>query len=91
MSNTVVTSEQAKVYRAGSRRFFTKNAAYNHAAREKIKSRCDCGPVDDADFKTGYMHYCCRYHTDYDYLVRLQARLCRWYKHIDKVAKQATQ
>lgn len=79
----IVGCEQATVYRAGNRRFFTKRAAYNHAAREKIRSRCDCEPLDYADFASGYMPMACRYHEDMDRCAKLQARLARWYKHID--------
>ena len=79
----IVGCEQATVHRAGNRRFFTKRAAYNHAAREKIKSRCDCEPPEYGDFETGYMPVVCRYHEDMDRCAKLQARLARWYKHLD--------
>ena len=79
----VITKETATVYRGGGKRYFTKKAAYNAAARAKIKTRCDCESPMLADFETGYLPVCCKYHEDADRLAKLQARLARWYKYQD--------
>ena len=79
----MVVRETAKIYKGGGRRFFTQKAAYIHAARAKIRSRCDCEPPEYADFETGYIPCPCKYHEDMDKLDRLKNRLARWYKYLD--------
>jgi hypothetical protein len=41
-----VTSESAKVYRGGGRRWFTLRAACRAEARAKMKARCECDYCD---------------------------------------------
>lgn len=45
-----VTTEQATVYRAGGRRYFTKRAAVNALVRAKLKEKCACDYVDHEDY-----------------------------------------
>ena len=84
----IIKREQATVYRGGERRYFTKRAAYNGAARDKIMSRCECEVSAYDDFEMGYMAIPCRYHEDMDKLAGLQARLARWYRHLDQASEQ---
>lgn len=69
-----ITVEQATVYRGGGRRFFTKRAAANNAARQTIKSRCGC---DDDDHGIGYPGVTCPLHEPerYHKILRRLARL----------------
>ena len=79
----IVGCESATVYKGGGRRYLTKRAAYNGAARAKIRSRCDCEPGLYNDYQTGYAAMPCRYHEDMDKCAKLQSRLARWYAHLD--------
>lgn len=46
-----VSSETAKVYRGGGRRWFTLQAACNAQARAKIMERCECEPFDPLEWR----------------------------------------
>lgn len=78
----IVKEELATVYWAGNgRRYLTKKAAYRHAAKAKLRSRCECqsagsDPFDDPG-------YTCRLHQEgrYQKIVR---RLVRVYMAADR-------
>lgn len=85
----IVETTQATAYRcttANSRRFLTKTSAYRDAARQKIKSKCECERAED-----DYPGQICRYHRDQEQYVRLVRRLARIYERADRKAPRATE
>jgi hypothetical protein len=77
--NHPVTTETAVVFRAGGRRWFTKNAACRAAARAKINTRCECESAEPDSFDgRGYPGHTCWYH-DQDRYHRLISKLASIY------------
>ena len=56
-----IVVEQATVYRAGGRRWFTRSAAEKAyaAAKFRAKHRCEC---EHPDYSSGYSGYTCGVH-----------------------------
>jgi len=67
-----VTTEQAKVFRGGGRRWFTPRAACRAEARAAIKQRCECSKGDhETPGETCFYHDPIRYQK----IVRRLARM----------------
>lgn len=68
--------EQATVYRAGGRRWFTQKAALKAYANAKFraKHRCEC---EQGDYSTGYAGYTCGIHAIYDKVMPRYLRVLR--------------
>lgn len=81
----IVEQQTVTAYKAGGRRWLTKDAAYNAAARNKINERCDCYPGDSAQPPE-----VCEYHLDMDRYVEIRRRLAAFYKRADKRIVQPT-
>jgi hypothetical protein len=78
-----VVVETAKVYRAGGRRWFTKQAACRALAKEIINQRCECEPTvywgsGSCDCTPGIT---CWYHKDPDRLEKIIRRMARIIMH----------
>jgi hypothetical protein len=86
---TAVRAIQVTVYQAGRRRYLTKRAAYNAAARLLAKARCECAPdsfslgLHSGPFDEPEQDQCdyCDYHGTA--LRRLIPRLSRWLRWRD--------
>jgi len=73
----IPTTESTTVYRGGGRRWMTKRAACNAAAKAKIKTRCECEKNDHGPM--GIEHLPCAYHADLDRFHKIVSRLARIY------------
>lgn len=73
-----VKTETATVYRGGGRRWFTKRAACNAAAKAKIKTRCECETNDHGSM--GLEYIACSYHVDLERFHRIVRRLAAIYR-----------
>ncbi len=80
----IVTRERAIVFRGGGRRWFTEQAAYNAAAKQRIRSRCYCSGPDPAPYYEQAPPEICQYHDmDPDEWTRLRDRLGRFLRFLD--------
>lgn len=82
----IVETVEAIVFKAGGRRYFTKNAAYLAAARNKIKTKCEC--YDGSNGYDGGNYYeeppeTCKYHEDTNRYEEIKRRLAYIYKQAD--------
>jgi hypothetical protein len=68
--------EQATVYRANGRRFFSRTAAIRAYAKGRIREKhpCDC---EGADYENGYPGYDCGCHARLDRVLPRFVRLIR--------------
>ena len=78
-----VVAENAKVYKANGRRFFTKRAACRALAKQIINERCECEPDHrwgdgSCDLTPGVT---CWYHKDADRLEKIIRRMARIIMH----------
>jgi hypothetical protein len=73
---SVVVIEQATVYRAGGRRWFTRRAAIKAYAHAKFKAKhpCEC---ERGEYSSGYPGYECGAH---DHREKVMPRYLRWLK-----------
>lgn len=86
-----IAVENAQVYKANGRRFFTKKAACRALAKQIINERCDCEPDtrwgdESCDITPGIT---CWYHKDPDRLEKIIRRLARIIKRA-KLANSET-
>jgi len=69
-----VTREPATVFKVdGGRRYFTKKAAFNAAARIAINKRCECERGDG----NRYSGFTCSYHENPERYMKIVRRLAR--------------
>jgi hypothetical protein len=60
----MIVREQATVYRAAGRRFFSLRSATMAQARAVIRKRCQCEPAEYDAVGMTYRGYACKYHAD---------------------------
>jgi hypothetical protein len=77
----VIAVEQATVYRAGGRRWFTKRAAIKAYAAAKFRAKhpCEC---EQADYGSGYPGFTCHVHDVRDRVLPRYVRLL--WRHAQK-------
>lgn len=83
----IVQAVQATVYRAASgRRYFTRAAAYRHAAKARIKAAypCDCTYDDHGGALFNGEFFACERHANEERFKKLTARLARFLRFVDE-------